>query len=149
MAVAYSTMQNGGKVVRPHVGLRVEDSAGRTLQQIEPDPSRRIKISPSTRETMIGGLTRAANEEGGTSADVFRGFQHQVYGKTGTAERPGQGDQSWYVAVAPDAKRPIVLAVTVEQGGFGAEAAAPVARYMLSQWFNLKKKFVAGKSTTR
>jgi penicillin-binding protein 2 len=149
MAVAYSTMENGGKVVRPHVGLRVEDAAGRTLQQIEPDPSRRIKISPTTRGTIVEGLRRAANEPGGTSADVFRGFQHEVYGKTGTAERPGQGDQSWYIAVAPDKARPIVLAVTVEQGGFGAEAAAPVARYMLSQWFDLKKKFVTGSSKTR
>jgi penicillin-binding protein 2 len=149
MAVAYSTLANGGKVVRPHVGLRVEDTAGRTLQQIEPDPSRRIKLSPATRDTILGGLRRAANEPGGTSADVFKGFGREVLGKTGTAERPGQGDQSWYVVYAPDKARPIVLAVTVEQGGFGAEAAAPVARYMLGQWFGLKKKFVSGTSRTR
>ena len=149
MAVAYSTMANGGKVVRPHLGLRVEDSAGRVLQQIEPDPARRVNISPTTRSVILEGLRRAAGEEGGTSADVFKGFGRLVYGKTGTAERPGQGDQSWYVCYAPDARRPIVLAVTVEQGGFGAEAAAPAARYMLGEWFGLKKKFVAGASTTR
>jgi len=149
MAVAYSTIASGGKVVRPHVGLRVEDAAGRTLQQIEPDPARRVKIAPSTRDAILEGLRRAANEPGGTSADVFKGFGREIFGKTGTAERPGQEDQSWYVAYAPDKARPIVLAVTVEQGGFGAEAAAPVARYMLGQWFGLKKKFVSGQSRTR
>ncbi len=39
--------------------------------------------------------------------------------------------------------------LTVENGGFGAEAAAPAARYMLSEWFGLNKKFVVGTSKTR
>ncbi len=149
MATAYSTIANGGRVVRPHLGLRVEDGAGRPLQEIEPGAARRVKINPTTRSTILEGLREAAGTPGGTSADVFKGFGRTVMGKTGTAERPGQGDQSWYVAYAPDARRPIVLAVTVEQGGFGAESAAPAARYMLGQWFGLKKKFVAGQSTTR
>jgi penicillin-binding protein 2 len=51
-------------------------------------------------------------------------------------------DQSWYVAYVPDPKRPIVIAVTVEQGGFGAAAAAPAVRLMLSQWFGLPEKWV-------
>jgi penicillin-binding protein 2 len=38
--------------------------------------------------------------------------------------------------------------VTIEQGGFGAEAAAPAARLMLSQWFDVRKKLVVGKSRT-
>jgi hypothetical protein len=42
-----------------------------------------------------------------------------------------------------------VIAVTVEEGGFGAVAAAPIARYMLGQWFGQKKVFKAGKSQTR
>ena len=39
--------------------------------------------------------------------------------------------------------------MTIEEGGFGAEAAAPAARLMMSQWFGVQKKFVAGTSTTR
>ena len=72
-------------------------------------------------------------------------------GKTGTAERPGHGDQSWYVCYAPAAggKGPIVVAVTVEQGGWGASAAAPAARLILSQWFNVPAKLVVGQSHTR
>jgi cell division protein FtsI/penicillin-binding protein 2 len=48
----------------------------------------------------------------------------------------------------PSGSKPIVLAVTVEDGGFGAEAAAPVARVMLAEWFNQKKTFIAGRSRT-
>ena len=55
-----------------------------------------------------------------------------MYGKTGTAERNGQVEQAWYMCYIADPKRPIVIAVTVEQGGFGDQAAAPVARLMAS-----------------
>jgi penicillin-binding protein 2 len=57
-----------------------------------------------------------------------------VYGKTGTAQTP-KGDQSWYVAYVPDPRRPIVVAATVERGGFGAETAAPVVCRMLSKFY--------------
>jgi penicillin-binding protein 2 len=149
MAVAYSAIANGGKVVTPHIGLEVDDAAGRVLQTIEPSASRRINVPAGHRQAILDGLRRAASEPGGTSADVWAGFPHPVEGKTGTAERPGHGDQSWYVAYAPDPVRPIVVAVTVEEGGFGAEAAAPATRLMLSQWFGVEKRFVRGSSTTR
>ncbi len=148
MAVAYSTIANGGRVVRPHLGRRVEDGAGRALQEIEPGSARRVNIAESNRRAIHDGLRAAAGEPGGTSADVFKGFGREVMGKTGTAERPGQANQSWYVAYAPDARRPIVTAVTVEQGGYGAEAAAPATRYILAEWFGLKKSFVRGESKT-
>ena len=98
------------------------------------------------------GLHAAATEPGGTSADVFKGWnqpRYQIYGKTGTAERGGQADQSWYVGYAPDRKRPIVLAVTVEQGGFGAEAAAPAARLIISKWFGEKASSSRGRRRRR
>ena len=149
MAVAYSAIANGGRVVTPHIGLRIEDAVGRLQQEIEPPPSRRVKIDESHRQAILSGLQLAAGAPGGTSADVFAGFPRVVMGKTGTAERPGQGDQSWYVAYVDDATRPIVVAVTVEQGGFGAEAAAPAARLILSQWFGAQRKLVRGSSATR
>ena len=80
---------------------------------------------------------------------MFRGFPYPVHGKTGTAERAGQADQSWYVAYVPDKARPIVVAATVEQGGFGAEAAAPAVRLILSQWFGVQKRLIRGNSATR
>jgi penicillin-binding protein 2 len=79
-------------------------------------------------------------EGDGTSAHIFSGFgngQYTVYGKTGTVERPGQADQSWYVAYVPHPKRPIVVAVTVEKGGFGSDTAAPAACRILAKHFEL------------
>jgi penicillin-binding protein 2 len=150
MAVAYAAIANGGRVVRPHLGVSVEDANGREIQKIDPGTARRVRLDPAGRAAIMAGL-HAATTGDGTSADVFRGWNQNafpVYGKTGTAERPGHGDQSWYVCFVPNASRPIVLAVTVEDGGFGAEAAAPVARVLLAQWFNQKKTFIAGKSRT-
>jgi penicillin-binding protein 2 len=149
MATAYSALANGGKVVRPHIGLQVQDSVGKVLQQIEPPPSRRIQIAPPFRQAILDGLHMAATQPGGTSYDVFKGFPRPVYGKTGTAQHVGQADQSWYIAYSPDPQRPIVIACTIEKGGFGAQAAAPAVRLMLSQWFHVPKKFVAGASKTR
>jgi penicillin-binding protein 2 len=148
LATAYSTVVNDGKVPTPHLGLRIEDAGGRLLQKVDPPPARRVKIDPGYRQAILDGLQAAASQPGGTSADVFAGFGRTVMGKTGTAERPGQGDQSWYVAYAPDQRRPIVVAVTIEQGGFGAEAAAPAARLILSDWFGVQKKLIRGASAT-
>lgn len=156
LATAYSALVNvyrhggDGEVVVPHVGMEVEDSAGRVLQRIQPGAARRLKLPMSTVSPIMDGLRLAASAPGGTSADVFAGFPFEVYGKTGTAERPPHGDQSWYVAYATDhGRRPIVVAVTIEQGGFGAQTAAPAARLILSQWFGVKKQIIKGSSHTR
>jgi penicillin-binding protein 2 len=135
MAVAYATIANGGTVPRPHVAMQVEDPAGRVLREIEPPPARSVKIDPEWRETILAGLHGAAQSPGGTSYGVFGGFPVQVAGKTGTAERPPYADQSWYVVLAPYPDPEIVVAVTFEQGGFGADTAAPAALQILSEHF--------------
>ena len=47
MAVAYAAIANGGDVVRPHVGMRVEDASGRAVQEIDPAPQRHVEIAPA------------------------------------------------------------------------------------------------------
>src|SRR5437764_1589106 len=136
MGVAYGTIATGGRVVTPHIGMRVEDSDGRVLQEIAPGPKRRLDISPVTRDAILSGLRAAANDPGGTSEPVFRGFPIEVAGKTGTAERGPQGDQSWYVVMAPYNDPRIVVAVMIEWGGFGSEAAAPAARKIIAGYFS-------------
>jgi penicillin-binding protein 2 len=151
LAVAYSAIANGGKIVRPHIGSDVEKPDGTVLQRIDPPPARFIHADPFYLETIRQGLREAASQTGGTSADVFSNFPEQVYGKTGTAQRNGQADQSWYACFVPASatSKPIVVVVTVEQGGFGAAAAAPAARQILSQWFfNKRGPFVVGQSKT-
>jgi len=148
MAVAYSGLVEGGRVPRPHLALQVDDTQGRLIQRIDTPPARRISFSPAYQQAIMDGLHAATSQPGGTSYDVFRGFPRTVFGKTGTAQHTNQEDQAWFVCYSPG-PRPIVVAVTIEKGGFGAEVAAPVARLILSQWFGLPKKLVAGTSKTR
>jgi penicillin-binding protein 2 len=151
MAVAYSALANGNRRVRPHLGAAVEDSGGRLLQRIEPGTAKTVKFDPVARGTILDGLHQATTD--GTSADVWKGWPQDrfpVFGKTGTAQRPSRpNDQSWYVAFVMDRARPIVVAVTVEDGGWGAEAAAPIARTIISKWFGQPITFVVGGSHTR
>ena len=146
MAVAYATIANGGRVLRPRLGMRIEDSAGRALQQLEAPTARKLKIDPSFRGAILEGLHGAASAPGGTSTEVFAGFPIPVAGKTGTAEKGlGRADQSWYVALAPYPDPKYVVAVTDEAGGFGAETAAPMARRILAELFTVdEKRIVAG-----
>ena len=98
MAVAYAAIANGGDIVRPHVGLRVDDPQGRAIQEIDPAPRRHVDIDPPGAQAIMDGLHDAAMAPGGTSYKVFGGFPVDVAGKTGTAERPPDPDQSWYIA---------------------------------------------------
>ena len=150
LATAYAAIANGGRVVTPHLGKQVEDGAGRQLEEIRKPAQRRADFPPEALAAVREGLRAAAMESGGTSADVFAGFPHTVYGKTGTAERGLSPDQSWYACYVDDPVKPIVVVVTVEKGGFGAESAAPAARLILSKWFGVKdSEFRVGESATR
>jgi len=133
LATAYAAIENGGTIVRPHIGMEVLNSREEVVDRFMPKPLRRIEI-PSL-SSIQQGLLDSTTQEGGTSTDVFAGFGKQVYGKTGTAQIQDKPDQSWYVAYVPDEQRPIVVAAVIQNGGFGAQAAAPAVRQILSQWF--------------
>lgn len=136
VAVSYSTLVNGGDVPRPHLGREVQDGQGRLEQKLRTPPNREVEISDTTRDAVMAGLRAAASEPGGTSTAVFGDVDLEVYGKTGTAERLGKEDQSWYAAYVPSESRPIVVVTTIEEGGFGAETAAPAACEILTTWFD-------------
>jgi penicillin-binding protein 2 len=157
MAVAYSTLANAyrnngvGTVVTPHLGKQIDEPNSGGLVQSLKFPTRKVHLNYEDLSLVMEGIHEAASAAGGTSAEVWAGWDQEedpVYGKTGTAERAGQVEQSWYMCYVGNAKRPIVIAVTVEQGGFGAETAAPIARLIASQWYGKPKKFIAGSSKT-
>jgi len=138
LAVAYAAIANGGKVVQPRLGKRIEDASGRPLQELEAPRARTLKIDPANRQAILDGLRAAASEPGGTSTDVFAGFEIPIAGKTGTAEKTNGIDQSWYAALAPYPNPQYVVVATFEQGGFGAETAAPAARAIIAELFGTK-----------
>jgi penicillin-binding protein 2 len=154
MAVAYSTIIDGGRVVTPHLGASIENPTTGVSEPIDKPSRRKVDIDPAWRQTIMDGLYAAANKDKGTSQTVWaEGWpkdRFPIYGKTGTAERNGQQDQSWYVGYSydhtPD-RRPIVVVATIERGGFGAAAAAPAVRLIMSKWFDVDPKLVRGEST--
>jgi penicillin-binding protein 2 len=156
MAVAYSTLANAyrnggnGTVVTPHLGKQIDEPTGSLLQTLK-FPSRHVHLNYEDLSLVMEGIHEAATAPGGTSTQVWTGWnqtEDPVFGKTGTAERAGHVEQSWYMSYIGNAQRPIVIAVTVEEGGFGAETAAPIARLIASQWYGKPKKFVPGSSKT-
>lgn len=154
LALAYSTVANGGRVVRPHLAQKVENPLGQAQQEFDPAAQRQLDISEETRAGIMEGLRRAAMEPGGTSYGVFGdSFPVEIAGKTGTAEKTDQEDQSWYAAVAPFDDPQVVVVVTVERGGFGSDSAAPAARQILERYatdyLEVKpKQFEAAPATT-
>jgi penicillin-binding protein 2 len=140
LAVAYASIANGGRLLAPRLGLRIEDAGGRALQELDSPSPRRLGVKPEFRQAIVDGLRGAASAPGGTSTAVFKGFPIPIAGKTGTAEKgAGRADQSWYVALAPYPSIKYVVAVTDEAGGFGAETAAPMARRILAELFGVKR----------
>lgn len=144
MAIAYATLGNGGTVVTPHVGKEITDAQGRVLKEFAPPARRQVKIDPEHRRVILEGLHDAAQSPEGTSYEWFGNFPVPVAGKTGTAQRVGQADQSWYLVLAPYPDPKVVTAVTIEEGGFGAESAAPIALAILEAYFDKRAAGTAG-----
>ncbi len=137
MAIAYATLGNGGTVVTPHLGMEVMDAAGRVLREIDPGPRRHVDIKPESRQLIMEGLHLATSGPGGTATSVFGEFPIEIAGKTGTAERAGHAyNQSWFISLAPYPNPNIVTVVTIEEGGFGAESAAPANKQILEAYFH-------------
>jgi penicillin-binding protein 2 len=133
LAVAYSALVNGGKIVRPHVGEAVIRDGIRHPLAVK--PVRKLRLSPYTW-AIREGLYMAANDPGGTSQPVFAGFPIKVAGKTGTAEPDPVS--SWYASWAPYNSPKLVVVANVEHGGFGVQAAAPIAKKIYEAYFHLK-----------
>ncbi len=144
LAYALSTLVSGGQRFEPRVVREVEDVVTRARRIISRVTLPRVPIKPEDaafiREAMYGVTQQ------GTSTRVFVGAPYRSGGKTGTAQAVGlrqnekynaskldeyQRDHSLYEAFAPLEEPRVALAVIVENSGFGAEAAAPIARRVL------------------
>ncbi|MBM3372419.1 MAG: penicillin-binding protein 2 [Betaproteobacteria bacterium] len=141
LASATATLANNGVMFRPHIVNYVEDIRTRERTLIEPKPLRNLELNPEhmrvVRDAMVG-----VNKDG-TGARAFAGAPYVAAGKTGTAQviaiKQGEKyiesrvaerhrDHAWFIAFAPADQPRIALAVIAENSGFGARAAAPIAR---------------------
>jgi penicillin-binding protein 2 len=132
LAVAYSALVNGGRVLRPHVGGAIV--RGAVVEPLRFKPVRKLHLVDTW--AIKQGLYEAAHT--GTSASIFANYPIPVAGKTGTAEAPPYDDHSWYASWAPYRHPKIVVVAMIEHGGFGAQAAAPAAKEVYDAYFRVK-----------
>ena len=129
-----ATMANRGYYYIPHI---VKDSKG-----VEIDPKykeRQYTMVDTTHfHTAVEGMYMAVNGGGSAGGTAFaaRIPGLDVCGKTGTAQNPHGKDNSVFICFAPKDNPKIAVAAYVENAGFGATWALPVASLMLEQYLN-------------
>jgi penicillin-binding protein 2 len=147
MAQAMATLANNGVMYRPHLVDYVENIRTGERTRIEPKLVRTIPLKPENIEFVKHALAGVNIE--GTGARAFAGAEYTSAGKTGTAQvvalkqnekydekrvTERHRDHALFVAFAPLESPKIALAVVVENAGFGAAAAAPIARQVLDYY---------------
>ena len=146
LAQATAAIASNGVLFRPHLVRHIENINTGERVPIEPEPLRTLPLKPANveviRQAMVG-----VNKEG-TGARAFAEAEYTSAGKTGTAQvfslKGGKyeagkvserlRDHALFIAFAPADQPTIALAVLVENGGFGAQSAAPIARQVLDYW---------------
>ena len=147
LATATSTLANGGIHRKPRLVMATQDPIARVDRVIAGDEPVPLGFKPENIAVVHQGLIGVAKE--GTSARVFAGAPYQSAGKTGTAQavtigqkdkynasklEEHQRDHALYMAFAPAEDPQIALAIVVENAGFGAAQAAPIARRVFDYW---------------
>jgi penicillin-binding protein 2 len=131
-AVAYSTFANGGTRYAPEVASQVVDpTTGKVIKKIEPKVTGHVSISPTTYSAMLQGFEGVISSPHGTAYQDFQGFPAawNLAGKTGTASnQKGLEPNSWFVAFGPNPNPQYLVLAVIDQGGYGADAAAPLVR---------------------
>jgi peptidoglycan glycosyltransferase len=126
MALIAATIANGGIMMRPQLVKEIR-IAHRPTTQLPPLSWGRV-VSKETAG-MLRDMMIAVVKYGTGTAAALPGVK--VAGKTGTATHPGGQPDAWFVCFAPaDAPR-LVVAVIVEDAGYGGAVAAPIARNIL------------------
>lgn len=93
-----------------------------------------INIDSANFESIILGMEEAVNGEAGATARIAALKDIVICGKTGTAQNPHGKDHSVFIAFAPKDNPRIAIAVFVENAGFGATYAAPIANLMIEKY---------------
>ena len=167
LAHAVATLANDGIVMKPHLVKKIINSKTGEEEIVAKNP---VDVIPLKKEN-VNFIKRAMQDvtQKGTGRAIFAGAPYTVGGKTGTAQVLGikQGetynknkirerhrDHSLFIAFAPVDKPKIALAIMVENGGFGAAAAAPLARkildyYLIEQNKDKDSSEEAGKGKTQ
>jgi penicillin-binding protein 2 len=136
-----STIANGGKRYRPFLIKRVVKYDGSIVNETQPEYEQ-VPVKPETIAAVKQGMVAVTNAEDGTAVRAFENFPFKVAGKTGTAETGKEANHSsnaLFVCYAPAENPQIAVAVVIERGVWGANAA-PIAVDVLSEYFGLNNR---------
>src|SRR6266550_1012660 len=161
LANMMAAVANGGKLYRIYIVNKVESVDGATVREYGPEIIRNIELKPDTLKRVHEALADVVNGTGGTGG-AARSRIVRVAGKTGTAqvvEMKGgyvkteqlayfNRDHAWFVSYAPVDNPQIAIAVLVEHGGHGGDAAAPMAKKVFEKYME-KQKQVTDKQQVR
>ena len=153
LANMMAAVANGGTVYRPRIVSKIESTDGATIREYGPEKIRTIKVSPTTLQRVRTALADVVKGPGGTGG-AARSSLVEIAGKTGTAqvvEMKGaylkseqltyfSRDHAWFVSYAPAQSPQIAVAVLVEHGGHGGEAAAPMAKKVIEKYIELQNQ---------
>lgn len=126
-----------GKRFRPHLVNRIVAPDGTIIKEFKPELLSILDVRPDVIKLVQEGLHDVTKY--GTAASSFQGFNIDIAGKTGTAENSHGRDHGWFVAYGPFYNPNIVVAVIVEQGGFGSQSAVPIGRKVLEAAFGINQ----------
>jgi penicillin-binding protein 2 len=147
LAQAMATLANGGSMYRPHLIAYVDDPRTGEQRPVEPELVHKVPVRRDHLEFVKRAMA-GVNKEG-TAARSFANAPYTSGGKTGTAQLIGikqnekydeskvaerLRDHSLFIVFAPLENPKIALSVVVENGGFGARTAAPIARTVLDYY---------------
>ncbi|MDM0117402.1 penicillin-binding protein 2 [Variovorax sp. J22R133] len=147
LAQATAVVADGGIKHRPHLVLATKDTVTGQVTPVPQPPVDNLGFTPQNVSVIRDGLMAVVS--GGTARAVFAGAGYAAAGKTGTAQAVGmaantkynakaleehQRDHALFVAFAPANDPKIAVAVIVENAGWGAGAAAPIARRVFDYW---------------
>lgn len=148
---AYAAIANGGTLYTPYLVSEIRTPTGELVKSFSPVKNRAVLVSSSTLDYVKNALKGVVDDEEGT-AHFLKRSGLKIAGKTGTAQvtklttrykakdidkiKYGLRDHAWFVGYAPYDDPKIAVVVLVEHGGFGATAAAPVARKMIDAYLN-------------
>ena len=151
MVMAYAAMANGGRLYKPYCIDRVVTVEGKVKEITESKGRGSIPLSDKNRALLMKSLWEVVNTPSGTG--VLASIpEKDVSGKTGTAQvvslakkkenadRDTFSDHAWFAAYAPGDEARIAVVVFIEHGGHGGSAAAPIARTLISRFFELEKE---------
>jgi penicillin-binding protein 2 len=148
LAHAVATLANNGVLMKPHLVKILEDGGTRARTLTVPKESGRIPLKQENIDVIKRAMVGVTADQSGTGFMAFRNAGYTVGGKTGTAQVVGlKGakynaaatperlrDNALFTAFAPADKPRIAIAMVVENAGFGASYAAPIARKALDYY---------------